>query len=232
MPRQARSIYEGKLYHVMTQGINKEYILCKEAHKMIYIKLIYEQAKEDDLKIIAYCIMDNHVHLLVNVEKIENLSRFMKIVNMKYAMYYNKMENRVGVVFRNRFKSELIYNENYFYSCVNYIHNNPVKAGIVNSAKEYKFSSANNYNLISTLNEISKRNNINDKIYGFIDIEKNNMEDIEAVVNDFKKVHNIKEIDFNNKDRLKLLVKTIKEKTNATIREISEKLRYFEICCI
>ena len=58
------------------------------------------------------------------------------------------------------------------------------------------------------------------------------MEDIEEVVNDFKKVHNMKEIDFNNKDKLKLLVKTIKEKTNATIREISEKLRYFEICCI
>lgn len=232
MPRQARSIYDGKFYHVMTQGINKEYILSKEIYKKIYIKLMYEHAKENHIKIIAYCIMDNHVHILINIQDIENMSRFMKIVNMKFAMLYNKMEDRVGVVFRNRFKSELIYNENYFYYCIHYIHNNPIKAGIVNDAREYEFSSANNYNLTNVLNEIKRRNsNINQtKIYRFIDIEKNNVEDMEEVITDFKERHNLKEID--NKEDIKLLVKTIKRKTNVSIREISSKLRNLEIYCI
>lgn len=234
MPRQARSIYNGEFYHVMTQGINKEYILSKEIYKKIYIKLMYEHAKENHIKIIAYCIMDNHVHILINIRDIENMSRFMKIVNMKFAMLYNKMEDRVGVVFRNRFKSELIYSENYFYCCIHYIHNNPVKAGIVNDAREYKFSSANNYNLTNVLNEIKRRNsNINQtKIYRFIDIEKNNVEDIEEVITDFKERHNLKEIDLDNKEEIKLLVKTIKRKTNVSIREISSKLRNLEIYCI
>lgn len=232
MPRQARSIYDGKFYHVMTQGINKEYILSKEIYKKIYIKLMHEHSKENNIKIIAYCIMDNHVHILINIRDIENMSRFMKIVNMKFAILYNKMEDRVGVVFRNRFKSELIYGESYFYCCINYIHNNPVKAGIVNDAREYKFSSANNYNLTNVLNEIKRRNsNINQtKIYKFIDIEKNNVEDIEEVITDFKERHNLKEID--NREEIKLLVKTIKRTTNVTIREISSKLRNLEIYCI
>ena len=95
--------------------------------------------------------MKNHAHLLLNIKDTKYMSEFMKIVNMKFAMTYNEMENRVGVVFRNRYESELIYNERYFYNCVNYIHKHPVKAGIVKGAEEYKFSSADNTSLQKAL---------------------------------------------------------------------------------
>lgn len=235
MPREARSIYDGKIYHIMSQGINKEYILYKDTYKKMYIKLMYEQAKENNLGRIIYCIMDNHVHIILNVQKTEDMSKFMQTVNMKYAMLYNRLEDRVGVVFRNRFKSELIYDEKYFYNCVNYVHNNPVKAGIVTNAKDYKFSSANDYNLERLLNEIRIKNEIPEEtIDNFIDVDKNenNKENIKRVINKFNEKHNIDEIDIKNKKMLRLLVIDIKEKTNATNREISNELRDFKVNCL
>ena len=230
MPREARSKYENDFFHVMTQGINKENIFYNDKYKRIYIKFMFDNAKKYNIKIIAYCIMINHAHLLLEINDVKEMSKFMKMINMKYAMLYNDLEKRVGVVFRNRFESECIHDEKYFYNCIHYIHNNPVKAGIVKNVKEYKFSSANNFDLGKILNELNER--ISKQEYekvSFIDTE----EDKKAIINnsmtriidDFRHEHNMVEVNLQNKDILRQLIVKIKEETKADNTEIAKMFR-------
>ena len=142
MSRIARKYNDASFFHVITQGINKEYIFKKERYINEYLKLLKKYSEELNVEIIAYCIMGNHMHCLLKINKIEKLSKLMQKVNTIYARYYNYMENnRVGYVFRDRFVSEAITSNRYFIQCIKYIHMNPVKAGIVSTPGEYKFSS-------------------------------------------------------------------------------------------
>lgn len=143
MPRIKRKNLDSNIFHIMSQGIDKEYIFEKSQDKRKYVKLLNENYHKYNIEIIAYCIMGNHVHLLIKSDKIENMSNFMHQINMKYALYYNKNRNRVGYVFRSRFKSEEINTEKYLINCIHYIHKNPIKAHICNKESEYLYSSYN-----------------------------------------------------------------------------------------
>ena len=143
MPRIKRNNLNSNIFHIMSQGISKEYIFEKGQDKRKYRKLLSENYNKYDIEIIAYCIMGNHVHLLIKSNKIENISNFMHQINMKYALYYNKNRNRVGYVFRSRFKSQEINTEKYLINCIHYIHNNPIKAHICDEKSEYLYSSYN-----------------------------------------------------------------------------------------
>ena len=150
IPRIARQYKNASFFHIIVQGIRKEDIFRKERYINEYLKLIKKYAKDLNIKIIAYCIMNNHAHLLLETKQIEYISKMMQKVNSLYARYYNYMENgRVGYVFRDRFISEAIKNKTYLINCVKYIHNNPVKAGICNKSSDYKHSSFNIYTRIS-----------------------------------------------------------------------------------
>ena len=133
MTRINREKFNKIVSHNMVQGINKEYIFENEKEKTYY--------KIFKIDILAYCIMDNHAHLLLYSNENGNLSKFMQKVSMLYAIYYNKSKNRVGVVFRNRFTTKAINNKKQLYICMKYIFMNPVKAGIVKEIQEYKYSS-------------------------------------------------------------------------------------------
>jgi REP element-mobilizing transposase RayT len=84
--------------------------------------------------------MDNHVHLLIN-EGDDEIGKIMKRINISYSYYFNKKYGRIGHLFQDRFKSEGIDSDAYLLSVVRYIHNNPVKAGLVKNIEEYKWSS-------------------------------------------------------------------------------------------
>ncbi len=144
MPRQPRVYSKTNIYHVMIRGINKEKIFIKGIYKSKLLNIINEISEEVDFKIISYCIMNNHLHLLIKAGNSE-LTKFMKKLNIKYAMYYNKAEDRYGHVFQDRFRSEAVEDEKYFFGVLRYIHNNPVKAGITNSMLGYRWSSADDY---------------------------------------------------------------------------------------
>lgn len=145
MPRIGRKNFDTSFFHIIVQGINKEYIFYKEEYIEKYIELLFDNLKKCEVKIVAYCIMNNHAHILLYTESIEDMSGYMKSVNTSYAKYYNRNENRVGIVFRNRYKSEPIFSEEYLLNCISYIHNNPVKAKIDSRINEYKYSSYNDY---------------------------------------------------------------------------------------
>lgn len=145
MPRSARKHYNTSFFHVMVQGINREYILNQESEMKKYLELLNKYYEKFNLKIISYCIMNNHVHLLLYSDDINEISGFMQCINTSYAMYYNKKHDRCGFVFRDRYKAEGIYSKKHLISCIQYIHANPVKAGICKTEGQYKYSSYNDY---------------------------------------------------------------------------------------
>lgn len=160
MPRISRENYEGIVCHHMVQGINREMIFNENEEKNNYYGLLKKFYIKYGIDIIAYCIMDNHVHLILYSKDIKNISNFMKMVNLKYALYYNKKHDRVGYVFRNRFNSKPILSTRQLYTCIKYIHMNPVKAGIVKKEEDYIYSSYKDY--------LNKSGFLNQKILKFI----------------------------------------------------------------
>ena len=87
MPRIARKYLIGKVFHLMVQGLNKEYIFKKDDYKEKYRELVKDHIKEYNIKIIAYCIMNNHAHILIYSEDINKVSKFMQKINTIYAIY-------------------------------------------------------------------------------------------------------------------------------------------------
>ena len=207
MPRYPRKYIETSYIHIMTQGINKNYIFDKSEDIKYYIKIIYELRTEYNIKIIAYCIMNNHAHILVEIKDINDLSKYMQRINTKYGKYYNKKYNRVGFVFRNRYKSEGIYNDKHLYNCINYIYENPVRAGICKKASEYAYS---NYKKINIKIEGD---------YNFIEIDEEKDINYKKEIEDFYKFNNIEDI-----MKLKKLIKLLKNKYKVSIRQMSKDL--------
>lgn len=213
MPRFPRNYIETTFFHVITQGINKSYIFEYPEDIKYYIKLINHISKEENIKIIAYCIMNNHAHMLIEAHELKKLSKFMQRLNTTYGIYFNKKYNRVGYVFRNRYRSEGIYNEKQLYNCIKYIYNNPVKAGICNNAYEYAFS---NYKQIP---------NVKDEDYKFIEVDENKNEICKAIINKYLEENDISIEDLKgNKFQLKQLILNLKEKYNISFRSISKEL--------
>ena len=213
MPRFPRCYIKTSFFHIITQGINKSYIFENAEDIKYYIKLMYKLNKEHTIKIISYCIMNNHAHMLIETEKIKELSKYMQRLNGMYGKYYNKKYNRVGYVFRDRYKAEGIYSEEHLYNCINYIYNNPVRAGICSKAEKYPYS---NYK------RIDKELNEN---YTFIDVD-DYQKTCEEIIQEFL-IENDIEIDELKRDKRKLkeLITILKTEYNISLRKISEKLR-------
>lgn len=142
-------------FHIMVQGINKEYIFDSKEDKCKYINIMKETKEKIDTMILAYCIMHNHAHILFYEQNPEVVTQYMHRLNLIYAKYYNKKYDRVGYVFRDRYKLQPIYSEEHLHTCVRYIHNNPVKAHICQNASEYKYSSLYN-NIFYTDTELER----------------------------------------------------------------------------
>ena len=131
-------------YHVIVKGINNEKIFNQTREKVYFKSIILKHYSKYQIEIYSYCIMSNHAHFIIRAE-LSVLSRYMAIILGEYASYYNYKHNRNGHVFQNRFKSECIEDEYYFWTCLRYIHQNPVKAYMVKKAEKYKYSSMNEY---------------------------------------------------------------------------------------
>ena len=148
MPRIRRAIDTKGYVHLIERGISQQIIFEDEQDYQYYLKLLRKYSDELDIKINAYCLMDNHVHLLVYYED-KSVSLFMKKIGISYSNYYNKKYSRTGHLFQDRFKSEQVFNDRYYLTVLRYILNNPVKAGI-SSISEYRWSS---YHLSQKQNE-------------------------------------------------------------------------------
>lgn len=144
MPKGRRRESHSGFYHVVVKGINKERTFNQPREKFYFEKIILKYIEEQDVEIHAYCIMSTHAHFIIRAE-IKELSYFMARILADYASYYNFKHQRNGHVFQNRFTSECIETESYFWNCLRYIHMNPVKAKMAKTVEAYKHSSAGEY---------------------------------------------------------------------------------------
>lgn len=153
MPRGRRIKSQSGYYHVMLRGNEKKNIFNDEGDKKRFIKILGEKKENGEFYLPAFCLMSNHVHLMIK-EGSEDLSNSIKRIGVSYVSYFNNKYDRVGHLFYDRFRSEPVENESYVIALVRYIHKNPVKAGIVKSAIEYRWSSYNCY--LNYLNQKDK----------------------------------------------------------------------------
>jgi len=141
MPRQAREISPTGYYHVMVRGINRDSIYQSAGDKTFFLKTL---KKLPDISIAAYCVMDNHVHIVLQAE-VAALAAAMRKLNLTYAMWYNAIHERVGHLYQNRYRSQVVTSESQLLQVIRYVHNNPVKAGLAKEAKQYTWSSYREY---------------------------------------------------------------------------------------
>ena len=142
--RRERLTYPGAFHHVMNRGINGQYIFPGDRDKEIFLEFLHKRASILGVRIIGYCLMNNHYHLLLeNVSG--RMSGLLKQVNGAYGIFYRFHHGGTGYVFQSRFKSTLIQDDSYLRLAILYLLQNPVRAGLVTNAGEYAWSSGKEY---------------------------------------------------------------------------------------
>ena len=144
MPRRAREKSSSGIYHVVLRGINKQRIFEDDEDNQKYLETIKTYKENSGYEIYAYCLMSNHIHLLMKEGK-EDLGVAFRRIGASYVYWYNWKYSRRGHLFQDRYKSEAVETDNYFLAAMRYIHQNPMKAGMVKEIQAYPWSSYGEY---------------------------------------------------------------------------------------
>lgn len=143
MPRLSRQISSTGIYHAMLRGIDGRDIFLDQNDKRVFLRKVAAVKKKVDFNLYAYCLMNNHVHLLV--KESEEIGTSIKRIAVGYVQWHNHKYGRRGHLFQNRFRSEPVETEAYFKTVLRYIHLNPVKANMVHKPEDYRWSSYGDY---------------------------------------------------------------------------------------
>lgn len=240
MPRTAREKSESGKYHIMVRGINRQDLFGDDDDQQKFIETLAFFKEKSKYKIYGYCLMSNHVHLLIKEED-EPLALIMKRISSSYVYYYNWKYGRCGHLFQERFKSEAVENDSYFLTVLRYIHQNPVKANMVKRLEEYKWSSYKEYiesgkiidvdfaldffsedRAVATQRFISFTNEKNEDQCLEYEVNKR-VDDIEAreIIKNIAGIKNINEIQSFEKEKRDELIKKIKNVEGVSIRQIA-----------
>ena len=144
MPRKARTRTDNRMYHVMLRGINRQQVFLEQEDYVLFLEVLQECKVLSGFCLYAYCLMGNHVHLLIQVED-EDISIAMKRIGVRFVQRINRKYGRTGHLFQDRYKSETVEDDGYFLNLIRYIHQNPVKAGLTATAADYPHSSYSAY---------------------------------------------------------------------------------------
>lgn len=142
MPRTKRIYLPGYWYHVCCRGQRKQPLFFSPEDNIFYLKKLDETLKRFNTLLGGFCLMKNHTHLLLKMIN-DPFGKIFKSLNTSYANYFNKKRKTVGHVFQGRPQIKIIVNEIYLHTVIEYIHNNPVKANLVQNSLEYPWSSVN-----------------------------------------------------------------------------------------
>lgn len=144
MARQARQKSSTGIYHIILRGINRQVIFEDDEDREQFIDCLHRYKGSCQYSIYGFCLMDNHIHLIIK-ENQEDIASIMKKVGIRFVAWYNRKYNRCGHLFQDRFKSEVIESDAYLLVVLRYIHQNPFKAGRVNHINDFKWSSYSEY---------------------------------------------------------------------------------------
>lgn len=218
MPRLPRQKSDSGIYHIMLRGSNQQVIFEDDEDYFKFIETLENYKAVSGYKVFAYCLMSNHIHILIKVQK-EDLDLIMKRIAGSYVYWYNWKYYRKGHLFQDRFKSEPIEDDSYFLTVLRYIHQNPVKAGIVKSIDDYRFSSYNEYT-----GEDSS--NIVDCEFAFSLMKKDKFIDFNTEKNDEVCLDiDPKEFRINDSDAIKIIKKVSKSDNATEFQELPQEKR-------
>lgn len=142
MPRKPRILSSTGIYHIILRSVNQHIIFEEDSDYQKFLFILLDCKIKYDIDIYAYCLMDNHIHLLMYLPD-DKLSSFFQSLGTRFVRWYNNKYSRSGHLFQERFHSSSIESDNAFLSALIYIHNNPVKANMCRYASEYRWSSIN-----------------------------------------------------------------------------------------
>lgn len=161
MARPLRIEYPNAFYHVMNRGAGRQAIYLIEDDYKIFLEVVKELARFFDIRVVAYCLMPNHYHLLVQTPK-ANLSRAMRHLNGVYTQRHNRLHKKDGPLFRGRYKAILVQEDEYLTHLIRYIHLNPVQAGLTDDLSKYPWTSHGHY--------LKAENKIDDKDHRWLHV--------------------------------------------------------------
>lgn len=159
IPRHCREKADYSTYHVIQRGNGKIDIFLTNDDRCQFLRMLDKAKDKYGFLLYGYCLMSNHVHLIV-YDNGADISEIMKSVNVSYVSYFNNKYQRSGHLFQDRFKSQMVTQDRYLLALSRYVHNNPVKAGLVDHSGHYNWSS---YNIYAGISNDPGKNKLVDK---------------------------------------------------------------------
>lgn len=145
MPRAGRIVLPNYPHHIVQRGHNRRVVFAEEAAYNYYLATLQEFKAVYGVKVYAYCLMTNHIHLVVEPpEEVAMLAKLMKRLAGRQTRYANRLQDRCGTLWESRYKSSVIQTEKYLLACCRYIELNPVRAHLVDRPEDYPWSSYRN----------------------------------------------------------------------------------------
>lgn len=140
MGRKKLVWYPGAIYHITTRGNHRNDIFRDGQDYLVYLTILKEALEKYDGILYCYCLMTNHVHLIIETSDVV-ISEIMRRINLFYTKYFNNKYNLIGHLFQGRYFSELIDKDEYILQASRYVHLNPVRANMVTKPEDYQWSS-------------------------------------------------------------------------------------------
>lgn len=141
MPRKPRQPSQSGIYHWITRGMHRRALFHFNNDYKYFLQLTSEHSKNHGIRIFHYCLMPNHVHMLIQAPDIRELSYFSHFVKRRYAYYHSKTTKHQGASFERMYKSIPVEKDSYLLECARYIERNPVRANLADHPSRYDYSS-------------------------------------------------------------------------------------------
>ena len=156
MGNRKRPYFNFAIYHVTIRGNNKQEVLRKQEDKECFLGSLAKFKQRFGFKLFGYVIMNNHVHLMIRTDGRTTISKIMQAITLSYSVKFRKKYAYTGYVWQGRFRSTIIDDDKYVRACINYIHNNPVRAKLAKHPKDYVWSSYSFYHASKTRAKINE----------------------------------------------------------------------------
>ena len=150
MARLSRAFVDHGCYHITSRGNQQREVFKERGDYIKYLDILERAKKKYEIMLYAYCLMPNHAHLLIELNRARAMSKFMHWLNRGYSAYFNTKYEMVGHIWQGRFKSKPILKDRYLINSATYIEENPVRANMVNDIAEYEWSSYRERCLLSS----------------------------------------------------------------------------------
>lgn len=238
MAREPRKRSNTGIYHILLRGIDKRDIFLDNWDRDKFIEYLSKAKEKGNFELYGYCLMDNHVHLLI--KEGEEIGLSIKRITVGYVGWHNKKYERTGHLFQNRYKSEVVETDSYLLTVLRYIHQNPVKAKIIDNPEKYSWSSYNQYiesyqnqnttidpglikGYLATEEEfIDFMNTPNkDECLGYKSKAKYNEDSYKKIIHKKYKVDNLTDLPINERNEI---INRIYNELDISIRQLSKAL--------